>query len=122
MTADTNHPVRGISRPARAKDVVRTAAVRQAHPVASRLVTDLHGLRALEPAWWALLERAACGEPTKTPTWVKAWWNVFGDAGRRELRVLVVEEAGQVVGVVPLLRRWVLREAVIPVATLELLG
>lgn len=70
-----------------------------------------------------MLGRAAQPQPTQTPLWLLAWWDTFGRSGGRELRVVVVEDAaGEVVGILPLLRRWVMRGGVIPVATLELLG
>jgi CelD/BcsL family acetyltransferase involved in cellulose biosynthesis len=85
------------------------------------VITHVSALRALVPAWWALLDRAARPQPTQTPTWLLTWWDVFG--GGRELRVVVVETAaGEVIGIVPLLRRWVVRDGIAPAATLELLG
>jgi hypothetical protein len=84
------------------------------------VVTDPGGLGALLPSWWDLLERASDPQPVKTPLWALAWWSVFG--GGRDLRILVLEAGGQVIGIVPLLRRWIRREGVIPVATLELIA
>jgi hypothetical protein len=91
--------------------------------VSARVVEHLMGLRELAPQWWALLDRAVHPQATQTPLWIDAWCSIFGQEGGRQLRVVVVETAsGEVVGILPLLRRWVVRDAVIPVPTLELLG
>lgn len=47
---------------------------------------------------------------------------MFGGDGGRKLAVVVVESGGEVVGIVPLARRWAVRGGVVPVRTLELLG
>lgn len=86
------------------------------------VIDDARDLRAIEPAWRTLLERAVHPQPTQTPVWLSSWWRVFGGLGGRELRVVVVEAGGELVGLVPLLRRWVFQDGVFPVATLELLG
>lgn len=87
-----------------------------------RVIDDTRDLWALEPAWRALLERAVHAQPTQTPVWLSTWWRVFGGSGGRELRVVVVTAGGELVGLIPLLRRWVVHDGVFPVATLELLG
>src|SRR5262245_51314154 len=79
-------------------------------------------LRAIEPAWTRLLERAVSPRPTQTPVWLSSWWRVFGGSGGRQLRLIAVSAGGELVGIVPLLRRWVRRDGLFPVATLELLG
>jgi CelD/BcsL family acetyltransferase involved in cellulose biosynthesis len=92
-------------------------------PVRARIINQAHGLRELAPAWWALLDRAAAPQPTQTPLWLMAWWSVFGSSRGRELRTVVVETTrGEVIGIVPLLRRWTVRDRVVPVSTLELIG
>jgi CelD/BcsL family acetyltransferase involved in cellulose biosynthesis len=89
----------------------------------ARVVKDLAEVSRIEPSWWALLERAANPEPTKTPLWLLTWWDVFGRSGGRELCLVVLEDkAGEVVGIVPLLRRWVMDAKLFPVQTLELIG
>jgi CelD/BcsL family acetyltransferase involved in cellulose biosynthesis len=86
------------------------------------VVDDERDLRAIEPAWRALLERAVHPQPTQTPAWLSSWWRVFGGSGGRELRLVVVEAGGEMIGLVPLLRRWQMQDGVFPMATLELLG
>jgi len=89
-----------------------------------RVIASPEDLQELVPSWWGLLRRAVHPQPTQTPLWLLSWWKVYGSSGGRELRVVVVSDlsGGEVVGIIPLLRRWVRRAGVVPVATLELLG
>ena len=92
-------------------------------PVRARIIDRPHRLRELVPAWWDLLDRAASPQPTQTPLWLLSWWSVFGPTGGRELRAVAVEgPRGELLGLVPLLRRWTVRDRVVPVAAVELLG
>jgi len=87
------------------------------------VVNNLAEVQQLVPSWLAILERSAAPQPTQTPLWLLTWWDVFGRSGGRELRVVVMEtKAGEVVAIVPLLRRWVLDAKLFPVQTIELLG
>jgi CelD/BcsL family acetyltransferase involved in cellulose biosynthesis len=87
------------------------------------VLDDRAALERLVPAWWALLKRAVSPQPTQTPLWLLTWWDVMADDGARSPRVAVVEnDAGEVIGILPLLRRRIVRTAVIPVETLELVG
>lgn len=87
------------------------------------VVGDLAEVPRIVPSWWALLERAATPQPTQTPLWLLTWWDVFGRSGGRQLRIVVLEaKSGEVVGIVPLLRRWALDAKFIPVQTIELIG
>jgi hypothetical protein len=87
------------------------------------VVGDLAEAQRLVPRWWSLLDRALSPQPTQTPLWLLTWWDVFGRSGGRELRIVVLEDkGGEVVGIVPLLRRWVIQRPWIPVQTLELIG
>lgn len=90
--------------------------------IQTHVIHDARDLWAMEPAWRTLLERAAHPQPMQTPVWLSTWWRVFGGSGGRELRVVVFMAGGELVGLVPMLRRWVVRDRVFPVATLELLG
>lgn len=87
-----------------------------------RLIEDFADLRAIEPAWRALHERSADPQPVRTPEWLSTWWRVFGAAGGRALRVMAIASGGELVGLVPLLRRRVRRDGLFPVVTLEWLG
>jgi hypothetical protein len=87
------------------------------------VLDDRAAVERLVPAWWALLQRAANPQPVQTPLWLLTWWDVMAGDRKRELKVAVVEDAdGSVIGILPLLRRTIVRTGVIPVRTLELLG
>ncbi|HVB53256.1 MAG TPA: GNAT family N-acetyltransferase [Candidatus Acidoferrales bacterium] len=63
-------------------------------------ITTADGLRRLRPDWNGV---EAAGEPINpflSWDWQSSWWDAFG--GDRELHCLVVSEADQVVGIVPL--------------------
>jgi hypothetical protein len=87
------------------------------------VLDDRAAVERLAPAWWALLARAVSPQPMQTPLWLLTWWDVMADDGTRALKVAVVENAaGEVIGILPLLHRRIVRTVVIPVQTLELLG
>jgi CelD/BcsL family acetyltransferase involved in cellulose biosynthesis len=87
-----------------------------------RILRSSAELAAHEAAWWGLLERSEANEPMLTPTWLGAWWRVFGRQGGRRLRVLLVFDAGRLIGLVPLqrVRHWYRRG--LPFRRLQLLG
>ena len=87
-----------------------------------RIVTDVSELEGLVPAWRRLLGRAVHAEPVRTPLWLLAWWRQFGEADGRALRVVAVEEGGELVGLVPLALRVAAHRRAIPVRRVELLG
>lgn len=74
-------------------------------------------------AWDALLDGCANPSVTLTWPWLRTWWDVFGVTGR-ELRVVLVEQDGVLVGAAPLLRRTQARThyRVLPMRRLELLA
>src|SRR5437660_2521926 len=90
--------------------------------VACTVLRSAGELDALGPAWSALLERSSTNEPMLTPTWLLAWWRVFGSMGGRELRVAVFHEANRLIGLAPFLRRrhWYIPG--LPFRRLEMLG
>ena len=61
-------------------------------------------LAALEPEWRELLASRPAGHATifQSPTWLRTWWDGFGEG--RELMLLSVRDEGRLVGVVPLMR------------------
>lgn len=59
-------------------------------------------LARLEPEWRALIPRSHLRCVFVSPTWLRAWWEVFGEG--RELLLLSVREGGELVGVAPLMR------------------
>jgi CelD/BcsL family acetyltransferase involved in cellulose biosynthesis len=87
-----------------------------------RVIRDVRALETIAPAWRALLERAANPEPVASPTWMLAWWRQFGAADGRELRVLAAEDGHDLVGLLPLSRRWVRHRGAIPMRRLESLA
>ena len=64
-------------------------------------VESVEGLMALEPEWTALLDRAEVRHPFLTLEWLLTWWESFGRG--RQLRVVVVRDAGGLVAVAPLM-------------------
>ncbi len=89
-------------------------------PLSIELVTSPRGLAALAPEWEALALRSETDEPMASPTWVRAWWSVFG-GWRRGLRVVLVRDARRVVAIAPFLVRWTAHRGVLPFRRLELL-
>src|SRR5215472_12943617 len=87
-----------------------------------RIVRSLPALEECVPDWRRLLVRASHVQPVLTPLWMLAWWREFGDGDGRALRVIAVEEGGELVGLLPLSRRTALHRGAIPVRRLELLA
>jgi len=73
----------------------------------------------MQEDWSALLARSESNEPTLSPAWQLAWWNVYGGAGNRALRAFAFYDGGRLVGLVPLLRRVTRYHHVIPFRRLE---
>lgn len=90
--------------------------------IRTRIVRDVQALESLVPAWRALLEHAPNAEPVMTPTWILAWWREFGAADGRELRVIAVYDGADLVGLLPLSRRWVRHRGAIPMRRIESLA
>lgn len=55
--------------------------------------------------WVDLLARSSTNEITLHPEWMLPWWEVFGDSGKRKLRVLALYAGDLLVGLAPLLAR-----------------
>ena len=87
-----------------------------------RVVRDVREFEALAPSWRALLASASNKEPVKSPLWLLTWWRQFGQCDRRALAVLVAEDNGRLVGLLPLSRRRVFHRGIVPVRRLELLA
>ncbi len=88
----------------------------------TRIIDDMSGLERLAPEWRRLMQRAAHAQPVLTPVWLLAWWREFGTSDGRAMRVVTVEEDGELVGLVPLAWRRTKHRAAIPVRRLELLA
>jgi CelD/BcsL family acetyltransferase involved in cellulose biosynthesis len=57
-------------------------------------------LETLEPAWNALLRETSRADFFRTLDWLRVYWKHFGE--QQQLRVLAVEQAGRVTGILPL--------------------
>jgi len=90
--------------------------------VRTRVIEKVSDLERLVPAWRRLLSSAARAEPVSTPLWLLSWWRVFGEADGRALRVLAVEDGGDLIGLVPLSWRNATHRRAIPVRRVELLA
>lgn len=87
-----------------------------------QVITSWPELIRHEDEWWALLGRSATNEPTLSPLWLDAWWQVFGDVDGRSLRAVLVREAGRLIGLAPLAARRVHHRGAIPLRRIELLA
>ncbi len=83
-----------------------------------RVVTSLEEFHALKAAWDEVVEANPVHTPFQTWEWNYAWWRHFGQTG--QLRVLVVEADGQLIGIAPLFLRRRFRG--VPLAHLAFLG
>jgi len=64
-------------------------------------VRDVEGFAALRDRWQLLLDRSQPNHVFMTWEWLFTWWEHFGQ--ERELFVLVVEDKGEVIGILPLM-------------------
>lgn len=83
-------------------------------------ITTVEALTELRPVWNSLLAESASNTITLTWEWLTAWWEVFHEG--RELRVLIVRDAAEVIGIAPLLKRATRHEGLLPCRRLEFLG
>jgi hypothetical protein len=90
--------------------------------IEARIETRSSELEALAPRWRDLLARSASAAPVLTPLWLSAWWREFGEADGRSLRLVVVTDAQDLVGLVPLSWRVATHRRAIPVRAIELLA
>jgi CelD/BcsL family acetyltransferase involved in cellulose biosynthesis len=78
--------------------VPASASSSQQQRLVARIVDDAGQLAPLTARWDELAAAAGC--PAALSGWQLAWWRTFAPAGAA-LRVVVVEEDGQVVGIAP---------------------
>jgi CelD/BcsL family acetyltransferase involved in cellulose biosynthesis len=90
----------------------------------SEVIDDVAGLVRITAAWRGLLARASAPSPSKTPTWLLAWWRQFGGLDGRRLCAIAVRDTAtdELVGLLPLCLRTVMVRRVVPVRRLELLA
>lgn len=88
------------------------------------VIDDAVGLARLTAAWRGLLARASAPSPSKTPTWLLAWWRQFGGLDGRRLCTIAVHDTStrELVGLIPLCLRTVMVRRVVPIRRLELLA
>lgn len=67
---------------------------------AVRMVTTMAEFRALAGVWDGLQERAAVSSVFVSWVWQYEWWRVYGRG--QALRILVAEQAGEAIGILPL--------------------
>src|SRR5262249_28888937 len=91
-------------------------------PASLTVLTDANQVDALRREWLDLLSRSGTNEITLTPDWIATWWQVFGSSQGRELRIGLIREGDQLIGLAPLLRRRHWHRRVIPFRRLEFLA
>ncbi len=87
-----------------------------------RLLRTVAELEAIKPAWLELLACSRANEPTLSPHWLLPWWKQFGAREGRQLLVGVFEDAGNLVGMAPMVRRTSWHRGCIPLRVLEFLA
>ena len=65
-------------------------------------ITDLSGFNAIAEEWDGLVDRSGIERLFASHAWLLTWWEAFG--GNQQLHVLVLRNAGQLVGAVPMMR------------------
>ena len=76
--------------------------IRDSGLVTTDVVGDYASFLALEAEWNDAVERAHVPHPFLRHEWVRTWWDSF--QGGRQLHVVVVRDAGRIVGIAPLMR------------------
>ena len=66
------------------------------------LIVQRETLDALEGEWRELLPRCSYAPVFLSPTWLRMWWDEFGEG--RELVLLAARREGALVGILPLMR------------------
>jgi CelD/BcsL family acetyltransferase involved in cellulose biosynthesis len=86
-------------------DDVRRAAATPAFPAvgpAVQVISDYSSFLALETEWNDAVDRAGVPHPFLRHEWIRTWWDCF--AGKRQLHIIVVREAGRITAIAPLMR------------------
>jgi CelD/BcsL family acetyltransferase involved in cellulose biosynthesis len=66
--------------------------------LSAELIDDVSALQAIAPAWEQLADRL--GLPMSTPSWMLGWWRHLSPP-HAQLRVVVVTDGSEVIGVAP---------------------
>jgi CelD/BcsL family acetyltransferase involved in cellulose biosynthesis len=93
-----------------------------ASALACPVVADAVQAESLREVWSDLLQRCERHELTQSPDWLLTWWNSFGSAQGRQLRLGMIRDGDRLIGLAPLLRRWHWYRGCLPFRRLELLG
>ena len=87
-----------------------------------KIVSSIDELAGYRRRWSALLERSATNEPTLSPSWMLAWWRIFGEGDGRRLACILVFEGERLVGLAPLAVRRHWYPPAIPFRRVEILA
>jgi CelD/BcsL family acetyltransferase involved in cellulose biosynthesis len=79
-------------------------------------VNDVEKFRALKETWNELLQKGSDNNVFLTWEWLFIWWQHYG--GENKLRIIVIKEAGKIIGIAPLMQRKY-REGFLSVEVLE---
>jgi CelD/BcsL family acetyltransferase involved in cellulose biosynthesis len=101
---------------------ITTSGERTPSSLTISLANDVTELERLRGEWEQLLGRSAGHHFSLTPTWLLAWWRVFGPQGGRRLHALVLRDGETLVGLVPLLLRRHWHRKLVPMRRLELVA
>jgi len=75
-----------------------------------------------EDAWSALLARS-CADPLFLSwEWLTEWWRCFGDDLAATADIQAFYRSGELIGLVPLYRRRLLRSGMVPASSVQLMG
>jgi CelD/BcsL family acetyltransferase involved in cellulose biosynthesis len=69
---------------------------------AVQVISDYPAFLALEAEWNEAVDRAGVPDPFLRHEWIRTWWDCF--AGKRQLHIIVVRDAGRIVAIAPLMR------------------
>lgn len=86
------------------------------------VLRDHAELERMRGEWERLLEQSSGHHASLTPTWMIAWWRVFGPEDGRRLRALVVRDGRELVGLLLLVARRTLYRRILPMQRLEILA
>ncbi len=86
------------------------------------LATTTIQAERLRPEWADLLERSERNELTLSPEWLLTWQRIYGPQQGRRLGLAQFRDAGRLVGLAPLSRRWHWHRGVVPLRRLEFLA
>jgi CelD/BcsL family acetyltransferase involved in cellulose biosynthesis len=69
------------------------------------VLRSIEQVRAIADSWRELLDRSSAAEIFRSPDWLTAWWEVFGQEGNFQPLVIGVRQQGTLVGLAPLVIR-----------------